>query len=570
MPIKKQDDRAPFDAPAKILSLWNAVKSSKTQLRLGTNKQIFDRISAYVMNSATDAEFLAQLNLDFPAFCAFHIEADGVPLFLAPWQQELSQTLENNKHVLCYAARRMGKTTLFAAKVIYRAVTQDNSIISMFAPSEKQDRCYQEVRRQFTRNPFLYDKFVRGHTFNTEKIELSNGSMIENFTVDLQRQGRLLRGAGGSVLVDEISLIPKRTLTSVIFPMISDAYKNNQIWLTGTPSLDMNAELDTMTEDWKKDPAWAVMMGEMTDWRRGIREGILDPADTMTIMKNQGPDEITMEYEAKFPIQEGRFFPMYLVASCFPDAANYQLLELPDLTPMVGSYLIMAVDWARVMDRTEILVGEIHDGKIKYVFWKRLDPTKDNMDPNAQVRLVQDIYRRLGCSLLIPDATSHQDLLLGMLMKGTHPIPEYSIWRNAKDEMGYRASDDSNHQMWHNHRRMMMNNFIIGPYDKSHNLSHVFMSEFKRQHNSLNVKHTAGSKNLLRLIEPRGGFKDLAVCAAMLSLAAENSIHPPWMSLEKFGGREGAAGAPPFDLDQYLNLIGDDKKSQSDDIEDVW
>lgn len=525
-----------FDIKAKVLSLHSTIKNRKIVARARADRVIFDRIYRYVTTSSSDSDLLAKLLLDFPAFSAMFLESKGIPIYLAPWQQEVSDILDRTNRVVCYAARRMGKSTLFASKITHLVCSVPNTVIQVFAPSEQQDVCYREVRNHFSKNPFLFEKFIRGNTFNTERIELSNGSLVQNFTIDIQKEGRLLRGSGGTIFVDEISLIPKRTLTSVIFPMVSDAYKDNRLWMIGTPSLEMNAELDTMTERWKADPSWAVVMGAQSDWHRAIREGCIDATKTIETMREMSPDEITMEYEADFPRQQGRFFPAYTLGKCIPDEPRWRLLEDHELRRNPSTMYVMAVDWARVLDRTEILVGELFEGRLKYVYWKRLDPQKDDMNYNTQVALVQDIFHRMGVQLFIADFTSHQDTLIPLLTAGSKGIPEYLFWKNPKEEIGYRASDDSNHNMWQNHRRLMMGGRILSPNDISHQLTATFISEWKRQHNSLNIKKTTGAKMLLRLEEPRGGHKDLAVASAMLSLASEQIIHPPWLGMAGFGG----------------------------------
>jgi hypothetical protein len=138
----------------------------------------------------------------------------------------------------------------------------------------------------------------------------------------------------------------------------------------------------------------------------------------------------------------------------------------------------------------------------------------EKIDYEKQVAIVKDMYWDYGCTWLCPDATSTQDAIIRMLVTGDRPIPEGSIYMTG-DRLGYCATDVLNDQMWRNHRQQMIKGRIRVPAEGA--LEKRFSEVWKREHNELDAKMIRNGQ-LVKLEEPKNGYKDLAVASAMLSL----------------------------------------------------
>lgn len=529
-----------FSPIKRMTAIKKLVENSLTEIQYKTRLKLLQRLAHHLQQSETDAGLHGRLLTDFPAFCAYYLSDDeGNPLLLSNWQLEWGEKIEKNRRSVTWCCRQTGKSTLHAAYVLWDGLAVDHRQWNLIAPTRGQDHVYRRVRRHIESNPILYNQYVgTAGTVNWEHIDLTNGSVFRNLTIGLATKGELIRGYSGSVLVDEVQRLEREMFHVIIAPFLLSSYAEKKLLLLGTPSLAWNPELATMTEDWAtKADSMVYTLG----WERGVEEGCVKLEEIIDWMGKMTSDEIDTEFNAKFPTETGRYYPhTMLVAAAEGARGAYNLLTFDQLTPDPSKTRVMTVDWAQLHDRTEILIGELFEDKMRAVFWKRLDPRDGIIDWSVQYQLVKDIFHRAGCWLVMPDFSAGQDKMLKDIVAPPNGIMEGQIWHDAKARPGYRASSEANHELWTNHRRILSGNrFIVprgnGDGSPADTLSRKFYAEFVSQHNALESDTIGPHKQYVQLKEPKNGFKDLAIVSAMLSLYVKNQSSPPSFSIGSFG-----------------------------------
>lgn len=496
-----------------ILKLVN--EESKTPIQFKTRKAIASRLFRYIETSKNDMDFYAKAWHDFPVWCLAFIDDDSdKPLFLAKWQIEYAKLMTQKKFVWALCSRKVGKSTLLALKNLHDMCGNIPKRIICFAPTMKQDYVFEKMNTYIQKSPYLYETFAKGGNITKDYMTFSNGSTCVNRTVGLTTKGELIRGEYGDIVtVDEVQKIEESVMNQVIKPIIADAYSEKKFRIIGTPNLYTNPNLERNWTEWvRKSQITNSDYGVIQiDWIRGVKEGCLDEEYVLDQKNSMPPDEFAMEYEARFPEQSGRFFQIDALEAC--------LIDEPLQKERKGNYdYIMSVDFAAFSNRTQILVGEFdyESFSIKYVDWVEIDPKRTKIDYENQIDLIKDLFWKYDCVWICPDATSNQDALIRMLVTGKRAIPEDKFFKTAgtheKDRLGYCASDILNDLMWRNHRQQIYRRRIKVPA-KNEDLKNRWLKE----HNELNLKMIRNG-NVVKLEEPKGGYKDFAVAAGMLSM----------------------------------------------------
>jgi hypothetical protein len=530
-----------FSPIAREKQIIKLIQTATTEPQYLMRLKIYHRLVRHFDLSTTNAELHGRLLEDFPAFCAYYLTDDeGNPLLLAPWQLEWFEQVQDKRKSMTFACRQTGKSTVHAAYILWDALRNNFRHWNCISPTKGQDQVYRRVRRHLEDNPILYNEYVAGEgVVNWDRIELKNGARFDNLTIGLASKGELIRGGSGSVVVDECQRLEREMFHVIVAPFLLSAYGDKRLMLLGTPNLKWNPELGKMVEEWDgKADRIVYRLG----WERGVDEGCVKFEEIIEWMSRMTSDEIDMEFNAKFPTESGRYFPHGLLVSCASGAiGNYSLYTDATLPHAPERGFVMAVDWARLHDRTEIIIAEPIDGRLHVVYWKRLDPKDGILDWPLQVDIVKELFHRAGCWKLIPDFSAGQDKLLPYFTEGANPIMKPQIWHppDNRDKTGYVASDASNDEMWKNHRAVMsMGKFIIprgtGTGDEGDELTQKFYSEFITQHNQLESKMVGTHKQYIQLNEIKNAFKDLAFACAMLSLTIRRQMSKPSFKVRKF------------------------------------
>jgi len=499
------------DRPKRINAV---VANSITQLQLDTRKDIARRLNKIGDESQTDEEFYSKAWNDFPVWSVAFIDDDsGNPLFPAKWQIEYARMMAYKKYAWAQCSRKVGKSTLLAIKNLHDMCGFKPKRISCFAPTLKQDYVFDKMNKYISSSPYLYEIFVREGSLTKEYIELTNKSSCQNRTIGMATKGELVRGEYGDIVtVDEYQKIEERVIRQVIEPIIADAYSDKQMRLLSTPNLFTNPNLENEWRRWKRDSEKPDSeYGYMhVDWLRGVAEGCLNEKYVLKMKEKMTPDEFSMEFEAMFPEQGSRFFDASMLDTCME---HYGMFKN---TPESGKIYAMAVDYAKFVNRTEIIVGEWDKitKKMPYVYWREIDPKREKIDYETQIDIVKDIFWKFKSSWICPDATSNQDALISMLTTGANAIPPAFIYKTG-ERLGYCATDVLNDTMWRNHKQQMVRGRIKVPMGGA--TEKRFSNVWKKEHNELDVKMIRNGQ-MIKLEEPMNGYKDLAVACGMLSL----------------------------------------------------
>lgn len=501
---------------SRIEECKRVLKASKTKTQFDTRKDTIKRLIGYVDKAGSDEEFYAIAWNDFPVWSVAFINDDsGNPLFPSLWQIEYARKMSAKKYVWAMCSRKIGKSTLLSVKNLHDMCGLVPKRIVCFAPTLKQDFVFEKMGKYLDNSPYLKEVFVgaRG-SITKDYIDLINGSSCQNKTIGLATKGELTRGEYGDIVtVDEVQKIEAPVMRQVIFPIIADAYSEKKFRMLGTPNLYTNPNLEREWRQWKKDSEGLESeYGFMqVDWRRGVREGCLDEKYVLKEQERMTPDEFMMEYEAGFPEQGSRFFDSLLLDSCMDDSYTFSNIRNKDCA------YCMSVDWATFVNRTQIIVGEFEKNTktLRYIAWKEIDPKRTKLDYENQIEIVKSMFYNYSCEWICPDATSNQDALIRMLVSGNNSIPEGQLYKTG-DRLGYVATDVLNDQMWRNHKQQMVKGRIKVP--RGGTVEKRFFEAWKKEHNELDVKVIRNGQ-MIKLEEPKNGYKDLAVACGMLSLA---------------------------------------------------
>lgn len=479
---------------------------------------IAERLEKIILTAKNEQDFYLRCWNDIAVWSAVFINDDSNnPLFLAPWQEEFIHLRTDSSYIWALTSRKCGKSTGLAVCIAHLLCGPDKHRISGFAPTHGQDFVFGKVREFIRGSPYLDAMFLDNDT--ADYVTMKNGSTLINRSIAITTQGSTQRGEYGDILyVDEIQEIDQSILDRVIFPMMADAYSEKTMYLIGTPNVYRNPQLESRWGGWKENAANNTDYAYYSiDCWRAIDEGCMNEAWVRQQQKEMAPDDFAMEYEAKFPSMSQRFYPIELLEKTLKPNASFVL------HPKRGKDYIMAVDWAKFMHRTQILVGEVdpYDGMLQYAYWLQYDPKVKITDYEEQVEMVKEVFWKYDCAWICPDVTSNQDVLVEMLIRdGQSPgIPTCAFYNwepnTDKQKLGYKASDISNDEMWRNHKQQMMKGRVRLPIQGPDEIR--FMKQYQSEHYNLQTEYIRNG-TAIKLVEPRGGFKDLAVCAAMLSL----------------------------------------------------
>jgi hypothetical protein len=500
--------------PERLKKIKEVVADSVTPIQFETRKSIKERLEKYILESTSDEDFYAKAWNDFPVWTLSFIDDDsGNPLFLARWQIEYAQKLAHKRYVWAMCSRKVGKSTLLAIKNIHDMCGLKPKRISCFAPTMKQDYVFDKMNRYLATSPYLYEVFVDAGSLTKEYIELTNHSSSQNRTIGIATKGELVRGEYGDIVtVDENQKIEQSVMRQIIEPILADSYSEKSMRLLGTPNLYTNPSLDSEWRKWVRDSeAPDSEYGYMrVDWQRGVLEGCLNEKYILKMKEKMTPDEFAMEFEAIFPEQGTRFFDVSMLSLCMDNSLSFTK------EPEAGKTYVMAVDYAKFVNRTQIVIGEWNPEtkKMKYAFWREIDPKREKLDYETQIDIVKELFWKYKCVWICPDATSNQDALISMLTTRENAIPPALLYHTG-ERVGYCASDVLNDSMWRNHRQQITRGRIIVPTAGA--TEKRFADKWKKEHNELDVKIIRNGQ-MIKLEEPMNGYKDLAVACGMLSL----------------------------------------------------
>jgi len=241
-----------------------------------------------------------------------------------------------------------------------------------------------------------------------------------------------------------------------------------------------------------------------------------------------------MEYEALFPKEEGRYFPKRILHPAFRE---YNFSS----KPTAGETYLMAVDWSKTRDRTQILVGKAHGmEKVSLVNWREIDPQEELMTRDMQIDLTKSVFKLFNPAWFICDTTGAQDLFINLLTTGIDPIPLSRIHCMNKDKevYGFEFSGPANYELMRNYKKAIESgNFVLpkGKTQEDAEFHDKFRTKWITEHHELESR-TAQKGGYIVYKKPENGYDDLVQCSAMLCWYIRFSKpSKPLMKITRFG-----------------------------------
>lgn len=526
-------------------------------------------------------------------FALSYIRPDnGLPMFLLEWQSDMIYAIERGDYDRVYAlqSRKLGKTAAAQAMLPFRMAKYKNEHVRVFAPQEGQLFVLNDIYDTIMRSDFLYNEFVmpknddlkhRGK-INTEVIKFGrNWSDITGAGLAQNRgegrEGRSKTGAKGSFFfVDEWGQILGSVMRTVIRPMGADAFSKKIFVGFGTPTTVVNTELDKTWENIQNDPRYKTYS---FDWRYGVKHGAItreymrddvfnDPEFNIPCPFGQkygicgpyvlGDKSIRIDQKTgklKYPGDEGYNEAWSCDESCYLNqhfveeycarfaefTGNWWVMENvhrsgnPNLTfhshPFPGEKYIIAIDWGRMFNATQVGIWAVMGRKIRLHNYKEFVPQAVSKDNSNTARPLFKAVREF----VMPfddqtmkyywDITGDKNGLFGdLLLHGYDNIPGFpksKIVRNSTAEKNntwglWCANDIFNSDLKQNLKTQFMAHNIEVP------MVEPFWSNYIWEFEHCKVEPTGSGH--LTFKEPKNGRRAIDILD-MTSFAAWHLFH---------------------------------------------
>jgi hypothetical protein len=208
---------------------------------------------------------------------------------------------ENHRRLLVNCSGQWGKSTVTAAKAVYIAMTQPESLVLIASPTERQSGEF--VRKVKT---FMYRLGIRprGDGYNSISVQFPNGSRI--IGLPGENDGNIRGFSGVSLLViDEASRV-NDTLYHAARPMV--IIGEGDIWLLSTPC----GKRGFFYEEWTNG-------GDL--WNRVSVPATECPRISAELLEEErrilGEDMFNQEFMCRFVDGNGAIFDRELVELAF-------------------------------------------------------------------------------------------------------------------------------------------------------------------------------------------------------------------------------------------------------------
>ena len=566
-----------FDLGQVLVDAKRAVENhSATDIRFNHNYEIFQRLVKVADEAESDEDFHMEILKDFDLFSVAYIRLDNrKPMFPSPWQTDAAVTFETHDVNLFIEPRKIGKSALLSAYILWKMCKEEATRAVIFAPTQDQLFIMEDIWKALKRCDYLMTEYVQLHapigkrgTYGKEYIRFArNESEVVASNLAQSQKADTKRGNKGSLfIVDEIELVTKEVRTTVIDDMMADAYSDKKMIMVGTPKSIANPELELEWLAYLDDPAnygthhmnvWdAIDTGCITksyiqnrfkrlhipcDWV--LKKGICG-------LHTYGPDaeidgwkcnkccmlniDFVAENMGEFPKAAGKFFP-----SLFLDACREESYPLK-IEPRQGRKYVMGIDYGLLLNATQITVFEIIGNGAKLVFWEEIAPTppeSGTRDYDPIIARIKEIYKEYGGTIyrIFPDATAVGIQITAQLCKGPLAIPRSRIYSNEtaakKEVLGVWMTGPYKHDMMQNYRQIIMDGRLRV------SAMEPFWTKFKLEHDGVVVKKVEGSSNYLKFKEPVGGTIDLLDSMALAMLALSREMNQPLLDMKIWGLR---------------------------------
>jgi len=214
-----------------------------------------------------------------------------VDFAMYPYQEEMAQTIADNRFTVIKTCRQAGKTTTSAAVILWHVIFNDSYTVAILANKLSTAReILARVQRAYEYLPKWLQQGVT--TWNKTNIELENGSQI----IAASTASSAIRGYSINFLyLDEFAFVPRNIqddfFTSVYPTIISGT--NTKVVITSTPNgFDLFYKIWHNSTENRNEYAnysvnWWDVPGRDEEWRKKT-------------IANTSEDQFRQEFEAEF------------------------------------------------------------------------------------------------------------------------------------------------------------------------------------------------------------------------------------------------------------------------------
>ena len=553
----------------------NVEEESNTEQRFNHNYEIFQNFISVAENSKSDEEFHATILKSFNLFCVAYIRLDNrKPMFPSPWQSEAADIFEVNDVNLFIEARKIGKSALLSAYVLWMMCKVPSTRAVIFAPTQDQLFIMEDIWKALKRSDYLMQEYVqpsasigkRG-TYGREYIRFAkNESEVVASNLAQSQKADTKRGNKGSLfVVDEIELVTKEVRTTVIDDMMADAYSKKKMIMVGTPKVVANPELELEWKSYIDDPSYgthhiniweAIEQGCITSQYARNRFKRLHIPCQWVLKKgicglhSYGPEaeidgwkcdkccmlneDFVAENMGQFPKSAGKFFPTLFIEACGVGDWAFKMKPEP------GRKYVMGIDYGLLMNPTQITVFEIESDVARLTYWEEIPPTPPDSgtrDYDPIILRIKQVYRAFKGQItsVFPDATAVGIQITAQLCKGNNIIPRARIYSNEtaqkKEVLGVWMSGPYKHEIMQNYRQIIMDGRLKVP------TCEPFWTKFRLEHDGVVVQKVQGTSNYLKFKEPVGGKIDLLDSMGLAMIALSREYSSPYLGMKLWGVR---------------------------------
>ena len=211
-----------------------------------------------------------------------------------PWQRDL--LLSQQPYLLLNCARQTGKSTTVAALALHQLLAEDDSLVLLVAPSERQSH---ELFRKVMHAYLAVGQPIAPIKSNQSELELANGSRL----VALPGREETIRSFSGVdlLILDEASRVPDDLYRSVR-PML--AVSQGRLLALSTPF----GQRGWFYDEWVGSGPWQRIHVPWSKCPRIAADFIAEETRAL------GQGWVDQEYNGLFTAMEGLVFPDFAVS----------------------------------------------------------------------------------------------------------------------------------------------------------------------------------------------------------------------------------------------------------------
>lgn len=229
-----------------------------------------------------------------------------------PTEYQMKLLRETSKRIVVIYPRQSGKSMTIAARAIWFACKNPNTVTLIVAPGLRQSMIMMDRVHTFLNN--MLRPLRREHVGKTQRtvVWFKNGSQI----IALPCSTNLLRGySANQCICDESAFFrdDDAMFYSVLFPMLQT--RQGTLIASSTPWAK-----NSVFYQFTQDPAFKVHRIAIDDV---IKAGLTTTEFVEEMRRRIPPERFRREFEAEFVEEEECYLPMDLIKRCIDPNANF-------------------------------------------------------------------------------------------------------------------------------------------------------------------------------------------------------------------------------------------------------